>query len=173
MKPSSLFDLSGKTALTTGCDRGIGQAMALEPSEAGADILGVSHNGTIVGGETEAEITSLGRSFIPYVADLSNREADYHFIAQVRSAGTPMDTLLNNAGMILRKPVFEHPDEWWDKVFCVNLDGKFLLTREFGRNRIERGGGKIVFACSLLSFQRRQHQQHCPGSQGHRQHRGT
>lgn len=127
--------------------------MALGLAEAGADIIGVSNNDTIVGGETEAKVTTLGRRFTPYVADLSNREAIYSFIAQVRGAGTPVDILVNNAGMILRKPVAEHPDEWWDKVLSVNLDAQFLLTREFGRDMIERGGGKIVFTCSLLSFQ--------------------
>ncbi|HEY1115791.1 MAG TPA: 2-dehydro-3-deoxy-D-gluconate 5-dehydrogenase KduD [Chitinophagaceae bacterium] len=153
MNHSSLFNLSGKTALVTGCDRGIGQAMALGLAEAGADIIGVSNNDTIAGGETEAKVKALGRAFTPYVADLSNREAIYGFIEQVRQAGTPVDILINNAGMILRKPVAEHPDEWWDKVLSVNLDAQFLLTREFGRDMIERGSGKIVFTCSLLSFQ--------------------
>lgn len=127
--------------------------MALGLAEAGADIIGVSNNDTIVGGETEARVKALGRSFTPYVADLSNREAIYAFIAQVRTAGTPVDILINNAGMILRKPVAEHPDEWWDKVLSVNLDAQFLLTREFGKDMIGRGSGKIVFTCSLLSFQ--------------------
>jgi 2-deoxy-D-gluconate 3-dehydrogenase len=153
MNLSSLFTLLGKTALVTGCDRGIGQAMALGLAEAGADIIGVSNNDTIVGGETQQKVKALGRNFTPYVADLSNRESLYSFISEVRSANTPVDILINNAGMILRKPVAEHPDEWWDKVLTVNLDAQFLLTREFGRDMIERGGGKIVFTCSLLSFQ--------------------
>jgi 2-deoxy-D-gluconate 3-dehydrogenase len=53
----------------------------------------------------------------------------------------------------MRKPVAEHPDEWWDKVIAINLDAQFILAREFGRDMITRGGGKIVFTCSLLSFQ--------------------
>lgn len=153
MNFSSLFSLSGKTALVTGCDRGIGQAMALGLAEAGANIIGVSNNDTIVGGDTEAKVKAFGRSFTPYVVDLSDRDALYSFISAVRTAGTPVDILINNAGMILRKPVAEHADEWWDKVLSVNLDAQFLLTREFGRDMIERGSGKIVFTCSLLSFQ--------------------
>jgi 2-dehydro-3-deoxy-D-gluconate 5-dehydrogenase len=86
------------------------------------------------------------------VVDISNREGLYSFIQEVKSNHT-IDILINNAGMILRKPVAEHPDEWWDKVISVNLDAQFLLTREFGKDMISRGFGKVVFTCSLLSFQ--------------------
>jgi 2-dehydro-3-deoxy-D-gluconate 5-dehydrogenase len=55
--------------------------------------------------------------------------------------------------MIHRAPVADHPDEAWDKVMAVNLDAQFILTREIGKKMLERGSGKIVFTCSLLSFQ--------------------
>jgi 2-deoxy-D-gluconate 3-dehydrogenase len=55
--------------------------------------------------------------------------------------------------MILRKPISEHPDEYWDKVIDVNLTAQFILTREFGKDMADRGYGKIVFIASLLSFQ--------------------
>ena len=61
--------------------------------------------------------------------------------------------LINNAGTIMRKPIAEHPDEYWDKVIEVNLSSQFILTREFGKDMVERGYGKIVFIASLLSFQ--------------------
>ena len=64
-----------------------------------------------------------------------------------------VDILINNAGTILRKPIAEHPDEYWDKVIEVNLSSQFILTREFGKEMVERGYGKIVFIASLLSFQ--------------------
>jgi len=147
------FELTGKVALVTGCDTGIGQAMALALAEAGADIVGASNMESIVGGETELAVKALGRKFSPYVVDLSSREDLYKFVSQVKSNHPVIDILINNAGMILRKPVAEHPDEWWDKVIDVNLNAQFLLTREFGKDMIERGAGKIVFTCSLLSFQ--------------------
>jgi 2-deoxy-D-gluconate 3-dehydrogenase len=146
------FDLKGKTALVTGCDTGIGQAMALGLAEAGADIVGASNVEALIGGPTEEAVKSLGRKFTGYVVDISNREGLYSFIQEVKSNHT-IDILINNAGMILRKPVAEHPDEWWDKVISVNLDAQFLLTREFGKDMISRGFGKVVFTCSLLSFQ--------------------
>ena len=55
--------------------------------------------------------------------------------------------------MILRKPAAEHPDEYWDKVLSLNLDAPFILAREIGKKMIDRGSGKIIFTCSLLSFQ--------------------
>ena len=146
------FELTGKTALVTGSDTGLGQAMALALAEAGADIVGASISPDIKGGETEKAITALGRKFTPFIVDISNREALYGFINEVKAAHQ-IDILINNAGMILRKPVAEHPDEWWDKVIDVNQNAQFILTREFGKDMIERGNGKIIFTCSLLSFQ--------------------
>ncbi|MDB5190582.1 MAG: family oxidoreductase [Segetibacter sp.] len=146
------FELTGKTALVTGSDTGLGQAMAIALAEAGADVVGASNVEAIKGGDTEKAITGLGRKFTGYVVDISNRDSLYSFINEVK-ANHSIDILINNAGMILRKPVAEHPDEWWDKVISVNLDAQFILTREFGKDMIERGSGKIVFTCSLLSFQ--------------------
>lgn len=146
------FELKGKTALVTGSDTGLGQAMAIALAEAGADIVGASNVPAIKGGDTEKAIVALGRKFTGYVVDISNREELYAFINKVK-ANHSIDILINNAGMILRKPVAEHPDEWWDKVIAVNQTAQFILTREFGKDMLEKGDGKIVFTCSLLSFQ--------------------
>ncbi|WP_114778479.1 SDR family oxidoreductase [Botryobacter ruber] len=146
------FELKGKTALVTGSDTGLGQAMAIALAEAGADIVGASNVEAIKGGDTEKAVLEVGRKFTGYVVDISNREGLYSFINDVKANHT-IDILVNNAGMILRKPVAEHPDEWWDKVISVNLDAQFIITREFGRDMTERGSGKIIFTCSLLSFQ--------------------
>lgn len=146
------FELKGKTALVTGSDTGLGQAMAIALAEAGADIVGASNVGAIKGGDTEKEVLALGRKFSSFVVDISDRDQLYKFINDVKANHT-IDILINNAGMIMRKPVAEHPDEWWDKVISVNLDAQFIITREFGKDMIERGSGKVVFTCSLLSFQ--------------------
>jgi 2-dehydro-3-deoxy-D-gluconate 5-dehydrogenase len=146
------FELKGKTALVTGSDTGLGQGMAIALAEAGADIIGASNVEAIKGGDTEKAIVALGRKFTGYVVDISNREDLYNFISSVKANHT-IDILINNAGMILRKPVAEHPDEWYDKVIAVNQTAQFILTREFGKDMLERGNGKIVFTCSLLSFQ--------------------
>jgi len=147
------FDLSGKTALVTGCNKGIGKAMAIGLAEAGADIIGVSGSIELEGSAVEKEIKALGRQFKAYQADFSNRESLYAFIKKSKAENAVIDILVNNAGTIMRMPAAEHSDEYWDKVMSINLDAQFIMAREFGRDMIARGSGKIIFTCSLLTFQ--------------------
>ncbi len=146
------FDLTGKTALVTGCKRGIGKAMAIALAEAGADIIGVSAT-LQAGSEVEKEVQSIGRNFKAYQCDFSDRPALYDFIQSAKQDFPVIDILVNNAGTILRKPAAEHPDEMYDKVVEVNQNAQFILTREIGKEMIQRGSGKIVFTASLLTFQ--------------------
>ncbi len=148
-----LFDLTGKTALVTGCKRGIGKAMALALAEAGADIIGVSASLELEGSTIETEVKALGRNFKAYQCDFSKREQLYNFIKQVQNDFPIIDILVNNAGTILRKPAHEHPDEYWDTVLETNLNAAFILSREIGKRMVERGAGKIIFTASLLTFQ--------------------
>ncbi len=148
----TLFNLTGKTALVTGCKRGIGKAMALALAEAGADIIGVSATLT-ADSEVGREVTALGRKFSPYACDFADRAALHAFIKQVQSDHPVIDILVNNAGSILRKPAAEHPDEYWDSIIEINLNAQFVLTREIGKHMVERGSGKVIFTASLLSFQ--------------------
>lgn len=147
------FNLSGKTALVTGCKRGIGKAIAEGLAEAGADILGVSASLELSGSEVEKSVHGLGRQFKAYQCDFSDREALHVFIENVKSQNPVIDILVNNAGTIMRKPAAEHPDEYWDKVIEVNLSAQFVLSRELGKEMISRGQGKIIFIASLLTFQ--------------------
>lgn len=149
---SELFNLAGKKALVTGCNKGIGKAIAAGLAEAGADIIGVSASLEAEGSEISRLVMDSGRKFYAYQADLSDRNSLYRFIEAV-NATHAIDILINNAGTILRKPAAEHPDEYWDKVMAINLDAPFILAREFGKKMIERRSGKIIFTCSLLSFQ--------------------
>ena len=146
------FKLDGKLALVSGCSRGIGRGIATGLAEAGADIIGVSAR-LEPGSEVEREIRALGRKFYPYQCDFSDRKAVYEFIGKVKSEHPVVDILFNNAGSILRKPAAEHPDEYWDKILEINLSAQFIMAREFGKEMVARGSGKIVFTASLLSFQ--------------------
>ena len=148
-----LFQLNGKTALVTGCKRGIGLAMAIGLAEAGADIIGVSATLEPSGSEVEQAVTALGRNFRAYQCDFADRPALYRFVAQLQADVPRIDILVNNAGTILRKPAVDHPDDYWDTIIEVNLNAQFVLSREIGRSMIANGGGKIIFTASLLSFQ--------------------
>ncbi|HMS67989.1 MAG TPA: SDR family oxidoreductase [Saprospiraceae bacterium] len=145
------FDLTGKTALVTGCKRGIGLAMAIGLAEAGADIIGVS--ASLIKGDSEVErnVIALGKKFEAFQADFNDRNSLYEFIAKIKNH--KIDILVNNAGTIMRAPAAEHSDEYWDQVINVNLNAQFILTREIGKKMIEQGKGKIIFTASLLTFQ--------------------
>ena len=150
------FDIAlpaGRTALVTGCKRGIGFAMAEGLAEAGADIIGVSASMEESGSAIEDAVTALGRKFTGYACDFADRAALRAFAAEVLAAHGAPDILVNNAGTILRKPAAEHPDAYWDQVIEVNLNSQFILSRDLGAAMLERGSGKIIFTASLLTFQ--------------------
>ncbi|NHN38372.1 SDR family oxidoreductase [Pseudomaricurvus alcaniphilus] len=147
------FSLAGKTALVTGCSRGIGKAMAEALAEAGADVIGVSASLPSAGSAVEQAVLATGRKFSAYQCDFSSRDSVYAFIEQVKQDHPVIDILVNNAGTILRAPAVEHSDEYWDKVIDVNLNSQFILSREIGKEMVARGSGKIIFTASLLTYQ--------------------
>ena len=147
------FRLDQKIALVTGCSSGIGLAVAIAMAESGADIIGVSSSLPATGSEVALAVEAAGKKFYPYTADFSNRESVYSFLEKVKADFPRIDILVNNAGHIMRKPVAEHPDEYWDSIMDINLNSQFVITREIGKRMLEQKSGKIIFTCSLLSFQ--------------------
>ena len=147
-----LFKLDGQTALITGCRRGIGRGFAQALAEAGADIVGVSAS-LEADSEVGQDIAERGKRFTGYACDFSDRAAVRAFVEQVNAEVGPIDILINNAGTIRRAPAEEHGDEDWDHVIEVNLNAQFVLAREFGKQMLSRGQGKIVFTASVLTFQ--------------------
>ena len=143
------FRVEGKNALVTGCNKGIGFAMAEGLAEAGANIIGVSSGGDFE--KIEKAVQKLGKTFTYHQVDIGNREALYSFLNSIKEQ--PIDILVNNAGIIMRNPAADHSDEYWDKVMSINLDAQFILAREIGKKMIAQGKGKIIFTCSLLTFQ--------------------
>ena len=147
-----LFTLDGQTALVTGGRRGIGRGFAQALAEAGADIVGVSASleaDSAVG----QDIAERGKRFTGYACDFSDRDAVRAFVEQVNTEVGPIDILINNAGTIRRAPAEEHGDEDWDHVIEVNLNAQFVLAREFGKQMLSHGRGKIIFTASVLTFQ--------------------
>ena len=146
------FRVENKIALVTGCSSGIGMAVAIELANSGADIIGVSSSLTADSDVAKA-VAAAGKKFYPYQADFSNRDSVYQFLEKVKANHPVIDILINNAGSIMRKPAAEHPDEYWDTIMDINLNSQFVITRELGKRMVEQQHGKIVFTCSLLSFQ--------------------
>ncbi len=127
--------------------------MAIALAEAGADVIGVSASLEMTASNVETQIGILGRNFYPYQCDFAKRENIYQFITEVKKNHSCIDILVNNAGTILREPISTHKDEFWDEVISINQTAPFILSREFGKEMISRGSGKIIFIASLLSFQ--------------------
>jgi 2-dehydro-3-deoxy-D-gluconate 5-dehydrogenase len=147
------FRLDGATALVTGCRRGIGKSIALALADAGANIAGVSRSLELAGSDVEKEVLALGRRFKGYACDFADRKALYAFIERLSADIPQIDILVNCAGVILRQPAAEYPDEYWDTMIETNLNSQFVLSRDIGRKMLERGRGKIIFIASLLTFQ--------------------
>jgi 2-deoxy-D-gluconate 3-dehydrogenase len=147
------FSVQHKIALVTGCSSGIGMAVAIELANAGADIIGVSTSLPATGSDVAKAVEAAGKKFYAYQADFADRKSLYLFLEKVKADHPRIDILINNAGHIMRKPAAEHPDEYWDTIIDINLNAQFIITREIGKRMVEQGHGKIVFTCSLLSFQ--------------------
>ena len=141
------FDLSGRTALVTGANTGLGQAIAVGLAGAGADIVAVGRSAPT---ETEALVTGLGRTFKSISADLGSTAP----IAGVVAEAGPVDVLVNNAGIIRRADSLDFSEEDWDAVMNTNLKTAFFLSQAVARTWVADGrGGKIINICSMLSFQ--------------------
>lgn len=145
----ALFDLSGMTALVTGASRGIGAAVAVGLAEHGADVIAVSRTIDDTFGE---KVRSLGRSFTALATDLSNATDRQRLLSALNEL-PPVNILVNNAGLARRAPAESHTDEMWNEVLAVNLTAPFGLSRAIGAGMLERGGGKIIFIASMMSYQ--------------------
>ncbi|MES2340500.1 MAG: SDR family NAD(P)-dependent oxidoreductase, partial [Pseudomonadota bacterium] len=147
----SPFDLTGKTAIVTGANTGLGQAIATALAAAGADIAAVGRTPPV---DTRFAVEALGRRFHDIAADLSTMEPIGRIVAEtVRHLGG-IDILVNNAGIIRRNDAVDFTEDDWDAVMDVNLKTTFFLTQAVGRRMMEQGrGGKIINIASMLSYQ--------------------
>jgi 2-deoxy-D-gluconate 3-dehydrogenase len=146
-----LFDLSGKVAVVTGANKGLGRGMALGLAEAGADIVAV-HRSDV--SRTRKDIEAKGRRCAAVQAELSDIGRVKEIIPDAAQAFGRIDILINNAGIIRRSPAVEYPEEDWDAVLDVNLKSLFLLSQAAARQFMEQGsGGKIINIASMLSYQ--------------------
>ncbi|MGL4427541.1 MAG: 2-dehydro-3-deoxy-D-gluconate 5-dehydrogenase KduD [Silvania sp.] len=145
------FNLSGKVAIVTGCDTGLGQGMALGLAQAGCDIVSVNRR---IPEETAAGVKALGRRFFAIRADLSQQTAIDSIIGQAAAEMGRVDILVNNAGTIRREDALSFSEKDWDDVMNLNLKSVFFLSQAVARQFIQQGqGGKIINIASMLSFQ--------------------
>ena len=151
----SPFDLSGRTAIVTGANTGLGQAIALALAQAGAGIVAVGRSSMA---ETKALVAETGRPFHEITADLGTLEPIGRIVEEAEAAakagGSRLDILVNNAGIIRRADAIDFTEADWDAVMDVNLKSTFFLTQGVAKHMLADGrGGTVINIASLLSFQ--------------------
>ncbi|SHF26264.1 2-deoxy-D-gluconate 3-dehydrogenase [Loktanella atrilutea] len=141
----SMFSLAGKTALVTGANTGIGQAIAVGLAQAGATVVCAGRRSC---DETVAMIEKDGGTASSVLVDFADPMAGQGLF------DTPVDILINNAGIIRRNDAVDFTEGDWDAVMDVNLKALFFTTQAFAKAVLARGGqGRVVNIASLLSFQ--------------------
>lgn len=144
------FDLSGKVAIVTGANAGIGQGIALALAQAGADIAAV---GRSPADETVAQIRDMGRKAEIMAADLSSLAPVQRVVDETLDRLGGLDILVNNAGIIRRADALDFSEADWDAVMDTNLKSVFFLCQAAARHMATQGAGKIINIASMLSFQ--------------------
>jgi 2-dehydro-3-deoxy-D-gluconate 5-dehydrogenase len=147
---NTLFDLSGKVAVVTGGNRGLGKEMALGLASAGANVVVIARN---VGEGVLQEIRNEGVQALGINYDLRHFDGYDSLVDQIVTEMGAIDILVNNAGVQKRHPSVEFPKEDWDFVMDVNANSVFFMCQKVGKLMIEKGKGKIINIASLLSFQ--------------------
>ena len=148
---TNAFDLTGKTAIVTGANTGLGQGIAKSLAEAGATVALVGRSSMA---ETQAAITLAGKRSLSITADLSTIAPVEYVVAETVRLTGRADILVNNAGMIKRADVLDFTEADWDQVIDINLKSAFFLSQAFARHLTAANKpGKILNIASLLSFQ--------------------
>jgi 2-dehydro-3-deoxy-D-gluconate 5-dehydrogenase len=147
---SGMFDLSGRVAIVTGANTGIGQGIAIALAEAGADVALV---GRTPAEETAEEVRRAGRKAAIVHADLSTIAPVQGVVQRTTAELGGVDILVNNAGIIRRADALDFSEEDWDAVIDTNLKSVFFLSQAVARHMVEQGRGKIINIASMLSFQ--------------------
>ena len=150
--PVNLFDLSGRVALITGGNKGLGKAMARGFAEAGADIVIASRHGDELKTALDEILSGTGRKGEYVVADVANRDDVTKLARTALEKMGRVDILVNNAGMNAPQAIDEITDETWDRVLQVNLSSVMGLTRELVPQMKARKWGRVVHISSIMGL---------------------
>ena len=151
MEIGALFDLTGRVALVTGGNGGLGLGMARGLAGAGANIV-VAARDTGKTAEAVAELEALGVRATGLAVDVTEEAEIKGMVADTVDAFGRVDILVNNAGTVVRKTPEQTLTEEWDRVLDVNLRAAFLAAREVYPHMKAQGGGKIIGIGSMYSI---------------------
>ena len=148
---TKMFDLTGKVAIVTGGNGGIGLGMARGLAAAGADIAVVARNEA----KSEAAVAELRRQGVRAIAvttDVNDTAAVTAMIERVKRELGRIDILVNNAGITVRKPPHVLSIEEWNSIIQTNLTSAFVCSQAVYPAMKAAGGGKIINIGSMMSI---------------------
>ncbi len=142
------FDLSNRLALVSGSSRGIGWAIAQGMAAAGAHVL--LHGRDVV--TLKARAAELGHNAGTLAFDVTDAAAVRDAFSWIEAEHGRLDIVVNNAGIIPRKPFLETTDEDWQEVINSNLTAYFRIAREAARLMVPRKSGRIIMVSSIMGL---------------------
>ena len=145
-----LFDLTGKVVLVTGGTQGLGAAIAKGLGEAGATLVINARNPKKLDAAIQ-EFKSEGLTVHGSLFDVTDKTAVKEAIAKVEQEVGAIDVLVNNAGIIKRTPLHEMDEDDYEEVIRTNLTAPFIVAKYVAQKMIDRGHGKIINMCSMMS----------------------
>ena len=151
MQESKLFSLDGKVALVTGATHGLGMAMANGLGSAGARLVINGHSSQEKIDKAVATYADAGLDAFGYRFDVTDEGEVKAAVKHIESDIGPIDILINNAGIIRRIPLLDMPLDEWEQVIKTDLTSVFIVSRAIVPRMIERGAGKIINICSMMS----------------------
>jgi NAD(P)-dependent dehydrogenase (short-subunit alcohol dehydrogenase family) len=145
------FSITGQVALVTGASSGIGQHFAEVLAAAGAKVAAAARRADRLS-DLARTIEGRGGECLPVACDVTDRQSIIAAIAAAEDQLGPVSILINNAGVVVSKPLFEHTEEDWDYVIDTNLKGAWLAAREFAHHLVEnKRPGRIINISSILA----------------------
>lgn len=151
MADTKMFDLSGKVAVVTGGNGGIGRGIAIGLAKAGAKVAVLARNEER-NRDTLAELRKIGNPAMAIKLDVSRRKELKPALDSIERELGPIDILVNNAAFAVLKSLMEHTEEDWDSVIETDLTSCFLLCKYAAQSMIPRKAGKIINIASVGGY---------------------
>jgi NAD(P)-dependent dehydrogenase (short-subunit alcohol dehydrogenase family) len=152
MNATKLFDLTGRVALVTGGNKGLGKAMARGLAQSGADIFIASRNEAELKASLDEILAETGRKGGYCVTDVNKRDDVTKLARTALEKMGRVDILINNAGMNVPQPIDSITDDNWDKIVEVNLSSVMALTRAIVPQMRARKWGRVIHISSIMGF---------------------
>jgi len=146
----NMFDLSGRVAIVTGGNQGIGLGITRGLAGAGATVV-IANRRAAEGQKAAAALQKEGFNVIAIPTDVSQKASVAAMVEKVMNEYKKIDILVNNAAVMIRKPLEEFEENEWDTILNTNLRGLFLCCQLVGQEMIKRKKGKIINISSVLS----------------------